>query len=178
MTCSASDPVRYGQVLTSTGAGSRMQAFGWAANGPRRRCNLARGSDWVQTKQIIFVLSISVSYQCNSFVGHLRIYLNTLPEDCGGETSFERCDSAKWSCLSPSFCCAFEAGNQGLATRRVCTRLVKCAQTAQNQHSGQLGPAGAGEIPEVDRDGQPQDLVEHRAMCFACKRIVRFCFIE
>lgn len=33
-------------------------------------------------------------------------------------------------------------------------------------------------LAEVDRDGQPQDLVEHRAMCFACKRIVIFCFIQ
>lgn len=60
MSCSASYPVRYGQVLTSTGAGSRMRAFGWAANGPQRRCNLARGSDWVQMKQIIFVEHLSV----------------------------------------------------------------------------------------------------------------------
>mmetsp|Transcript_19756 Transcript_19756/g.32210 ORF Transcript_19756/g.32210 Transcript_19756/m.32210 type:complete len:465 (-) Transcript_19756:140-1534(-) len=56
------------------------------------------------------------------------IYLNTLPEDCGGETSFERLGIK----VSP--------------------------------HAG-----SALVWSNVDRDGQPQDLVEHRAMPVLCE---------
>ena len=43
------------------------------------------------------------------------------------------------------------------------------------KHSGSAGWARL--LAKVDRDGRPQDLVEHRAMCFACTRIVIFCMV-
>ncbi|CAE7758380.1 P4H7 [Symbiodinium pilosum] len=62
------------------------------------------------------------------------IYLNSLPDDCGGETSFER-----------------------------------LGVTVQPR-------AGAALVwPNVDERGQPQDLVEHRALCLGNGRCTSCC---
>ena len=111
--------------------------------------------------------------------------------------------SHKWSCLSSvtigcshlSWFVVFYRGGKHVASDRnqQCSALIWRLGIKVSPHAGsalvwsnvtrlhqQTVALGRLErfLAEVDRDGQPQDLVEHRAMCFACKRIVIFCFIQ